>query len=188
MPKRREFPPKPCPRAVQYLSEGVRRQCAGRRPSRTSLAAPRDPRVLSPHRLLGAAIFLPRPPAGERRFLSVTSGGRDAEVKHCGWRCWDGDPWEESGRKVGGLSPFRKRGEGARCGFVPRKKGAGGRRARAARSRGLPASSGGTRSSCDGLGPAAECSRAVPSSFSGVVGARVAGRKRLLGRCFHPPV
>lgn len=66
--------PKSCPRAVQYLSGGVRRECGRRWPSRTSLAALRGPRVLSPHRLLGAAIFLPRP-VRERGFRCVTSGG-----------------------------------------------------------------------------------------------------------------
>lgn len=77
--KNRGIFPKPCPRAVQYLSGGVRRECAGRWPSRTSPAALRGPRVLSPHRLLGAAIFFPRP-VRERGFRCVTSGvGRGSQ-------------------------------------------------------------------------------------------------------------
>ena len=36
-------------------------RCAGMQPSRTSPASPLEPHVLSPHQLLGAAIFLPSP-------------------------------------------------------------------------------------------------------------------------------
>ncbi|XP_070249045.1 uncharacterized protein [Myotis yumanensis] len=99
VPKTGEFSPKPCPRAVQYLSGGVRRECAGRWPSHTSLAALRGPRVLSPHRLLGAAIFLPRP-VHERGFRCVTSGvGRGSKGLHLDTRGPGParDCWTESG-------------------------------------------------------------------------------------------
>lgn len=64
MATRREFPQIRARGGVQYLSGGVRREYAGMRPSRKNPAAPWEPRVLSPHRLLGAAIFLPRPTVG----------------------------------------------------------------------------------------------------------------------------
>ena len=105
MATRREVPQIRARGGVQYLSGGVRRECAGMRPSRKSPAAPWEPRVLSPHRLLGAAIFLPRPSMGRatrsvRHFRQARGGSEELQ--------------QGLGRPQGRVA-LGQRGRGLRC-------------------------------------------------------------------------
>lgn len=147
--KNRGISPKTCPRAVQYLSGGVRRECAGRWPSRTSLAALPGPRVLSPHRLLGAAIFLPRP-VRERGFRCVTSGvGRGSKGLRLETRGLG--PARDGGTEGGGRRDFRET-RGARAAAAPGRDRSG-RRARASPEAGrCPRAAAGERGDGPGCG------------------------------------